>query len=85
MEESLQRLVKLHPTSPELSYDLGALLTFQRKTNAAIGALSNSIHHSNARLKQAPAAQDLRALAAGDTNYIPLRAHPEFPKLVAPK
>lgn len=85
MEEALQRLVKLHPTSPELSYDLGALLTFQRKTNAAISALSNSIHHSNARLKQTTAAQDLRALAAMDTNYIPLRAHPEFPKLVAPK
>ena len=75
----------MHPTSPELSYDLGALLTFQRKTNAAIGALSNAIHYSSVRLKQTPTAQDLRAFVVGDTNYIPLRAHPEFPKLVAPK
>ena len=85
MEEALQRLVKMHPTSPELSYDLGALLTFQRKTNAAIGALSNAIHYSAVRLKQTPTAQDLRAFVVTDTNYIPLRAHPEFPKLVAPK
>lgn len=85
MELALQRLVKGNPTSPELWYDLAALLTFQSKTNAALTAVSNAIVHSNSRLKQTPGAQDLRALAATDGRFNGIRAHPEFQKLVAPK
>ena len=85
MEECLNRLIKLSPTSPELFYDMGALLTFQRKTNAAIDALSNAVHHSNLRLKQTTNANDLRVFAATDTNYITLRAHPGFQKVISQK
>lgn len=85
MEAALQRLVKLSPTSPELWYDLGALLTFQAKTNAAIAAVSNAVQHSNARLKQTPGAQDLRVMATTDGRFNAIRAHPEFQKVIAPK
>ena len=85
MEESLNRLLKLNPTSPELWYDLGALLAFQSKTNPAIAAVSNAVLHSNARLKQTPGAQDLRVLAASDGRFNVLRKQPEFQQAVAPK
>jgi len=85
MEESLTRLLKLNPTSPELWYDLGALLAFQSKTNPAIAAVSNAVLHSNARLKQTPGAQDLRVLAASDGRFNVLRKQPEFQQAVAPK
>lgn len=85
MEESLQRLVKVNPTSPELWYDLGALLAFQAKTNAAIAAVSNAVQHSTTRLKQLPTAQDLRTMAATDGRFNAIRAHPDFQKALAPK
>ncbi|PAW83877.1 MAG: hypothetical protein B9S33_12880 [Pedosphaera sp. Tous-C6FEB] len=85
MEESLTRLLKLSPTSPELWYDLGALLAFQSKTNAAIAAVSNAVLNSNARLKKTPGAQDLRVLAASDGRFNNLRKQPEFQQAVAPK
>lgn len=81
MEAALQLLVKGNPTSPELWYDLGALLSFQAKTNAALSAVSNAILHSNARLKQSPTAQDLRTMAATDARFNNLRAHPDFAKI----
>ncbi len=85
MEECLNRLLKLSPNSPELSYDLGALLTFERKTNAALDALSNAVHYSDLRLTQTTNAINLRTLATTDTNYNALRAHPQFQKIIAPK
>lgn len=85
MEAALQRLVKLSPTNPELWYDLGALLTFQARTNAAIAAVSNAVQHSNTRLKQTPGAQDLRVMATTDGRFNAIRAHPDFQKVIAPK
>jgi len=85
MEESLQRLVKLNPTSPELWYDLGALLTFQSKTNPAISAVSNAVQFSNARLRQTPGSQDLRKLATTDGRFNAIRSHPDFQKVVSAK
>jgi tetratricopeptide (TPR) repeat protein len=85
MENSLHRLLQHHPASPEMWYDLGALLSYQAKTNAALQAVSNAVHHSNARLKQTPGSQDLRALATSDGRFNALRPSAEFQKLVAPK
>ncbi|MEN9572784.1 MAG: hypothetical protein RL514_639 [Verrucomicrobiota bacterium] len=85
MEAALQRLVKLNPTSPELWYDLGALLAYQTNINAAVAAVSNAVQHSNARLKDTPTAQDLRTMAAGDARFAALKAHPGFQKVIAPK
>ncbi len=85
MEEALQRLVKLNPASPELWYDLGALLAYQSKTNAAIVAVSNAVQRSNVRLKQTPTAQDLRTMAATDGRFNVLRPHADFKTAVAPQ
>lgn len=85
MEECLARLVRLNPTSPELWYDLGAILTFQQKTNAALAAVSNAVHHSDLRLRQNPAAQNLRGMAATDGRFKAIRPHPDFKKIVTPE
>jgi tetratricopeptide (TPR) repeat protein len=85
MERALERLVQVNPASPEFWYDLGALRSFMQKTNGAITAVSNALHHSDARLKQAPNAQNLRSLAASDGRFNNVRAQPEFQKLTAPR
>ena len=85
MEKTLTRLVQMNPTSPELWYDLGALLSYQAKTNAALLAVSNAVHHSNERLKKTPGERDLRALASSDGRFNLLRPSAEFQKIVAPK
>ena len=86
MADSLNRLLKLSPTSPELWYDLGALLTFQARTNQAIAALSNAVLHSNARMAQkVPNANNLQALATTDARFNSIRAHPDFQKAVQQK
>lgn len=86
MADSLNRLLKLSPNSPELWYDLGALLTFQARTNEAIAALSNAVLHSNARLAQkVPNANNLQAMATTDARFNGIRAHPDFQKAIQQK
>jgi regulator of sirC expression with transglutaminase-like and TPR domain len=86
MGDSLNRLLKLNPNSPELWYDLGALLTFQARTNEAIAAVSNAVRHSNARLAQkVPNANNLQTMAATDPRFTAIRAHPDFLKAVQQK
>lgn len=85
MEDSLNQLVRLDPTRPELWYDLGAILCFQSKTNAALIAVSNAVWHSEVRLRTSPSAWDLRRMAETDARFNALRPLPEFKLLVAPK
>lgn len=86
MGDSLTRLIQLNPNSPELWYDLGALLTFQARTNEAITAVSNAVRHSNARLTQGVTnANNLQAMAATDQRFNNIRAHPDFQKAVQQK
>jgi tetratricopeptide (TPR) repeat protein len=85
MEECLSRLVKLNPASPELWYDLGAILAFQQKTNAALSAVSNAVHHSDIRLRQNPASQNLRSMATTDGRFKAIRPHPDFKRIVTPE
>lgn len=84
MEECLSRLVELNPTSPELWYDLGAILTFQQKTNAALSAVSNALHHSDIRLRQNPASQNLRSMATNDGRFKAIHPHPDFKRIMTP-
>ncbi len=84
LEECLARLVRLNPTSPELWYDFGAIQSFQQKTNGAIAAVSNAVHYSELRLRQNPASQNLRAMAATDGRFSTIRMLPEFKKIVSP-
>ena len=85
MEECLNCLVKLSPTNPELWYDLGAILSYQSKTNAALGAVSNAVYHSNIRLRQNPGAMNLRTMATTDGRFTAIRHHPDFKKIVTPE
>jgi tetratricopeptide (TPR) repeat protein len=85
VEPALLRLVALVPDSPEVWYDLASAQTALSKSNEAIRSLKTSIQLSNRRLAADPKASNLLALAPNDPRFLPLRALPDFQKLVAPK
>ena len=82
MEQCLNRLLKLASANPELWYDFAAILSFQTKTNTAITAVSNALHHSDIRLRQNPHAQNLRSMARTDPRFNSIRSDPTFKNIV---
>jgi tetratricopeptide (TPR) repeat protein len=85
VEPALLRLVAMVPDSPEVWYDLAGAQTALGKSPEAVLSLKTSIELSNRRLAADPKASNLLALAATDPRFLPLRAVPDFQKLVAPK
>jgi tetratricopeptide (TPR) repeat protein len=82
LETAMTRLVQLQPDSPEAWYDLGSLRATLGKTVESLSAISNAVTISTARRATNPAALDLVAEARKDGRLNPLRALPEFQKLV---
>jgi tetratricopeptide (TPR) repeat protein len=85
VEPALLRLVTLVPDAPEVWYDLAGAQTALGKSNEAIKSLNTAIALSNRRLAADPKASNLLAVAAADPRFLPLRALPDFQKLVAPR
>ena len=83
VEAGLARLTQLQPNSPEAWYDLATVRTTIGKSTEGLLAVSNAINMSNTRRATNPAAKDLLAVAKTDAYLAPLRAMPEFQKLVA--
>jgi thioredoxin-like negative regulator of GroEL len=82
LEAALTRLTQIQPQNPEAWYDLGTVRIAVGKTTESLAAISNAITFSNARRAANPAQLDLAATARADMNLSPLRALPEFQKLV---
>ena len=82
VETGLTRLTQLQPNSPEAWYDLAAIRTTIGKNAEGLLAVSNAIKFSDARRATNPAAKDITAVAKTDPYIAPLRAMPEFQKLV---
>ena len=82
VETGLARLTQLQPNSPEAWYDLATIRTTIGKNAEGLLAVSNAIKFSDARRTTDPAAKDITAVAKNDPYIAPLRAMPEFQKLV---
>lgn len=82
IEVAMGRMVQLQPQSAEAWYDLGSIRTTLGRPTEGLHAISNAITISNARRATNPASIDLVAEARKDARLNPLRALPEFQKLV---
>ncbi|HEX3628005.1 MAG TPA: DUF2723 domain-containing protein [Verrucomicrobiae bacterium] len=82
LEPVLKKLAAGQPNNPESWYDLARLEAALNKHDDAIKDLQTSIELSDARLKTNPAARDLRNAARTEAGFNPIRASPEFQKLV---
>jgi len=82
LEATLERLVKVTPTSPEVWYDLAALKSRLNKSSEALAALKQALDLSAARLKQNPTARDLLQHTRSHVRFDALRQTSEFEKLV---
>ena len=84
LEMGLDRLVKLTPDNPEAWYNLAALKSSLGKTTEALPHLRKALELSASRLQRDPKAHDLLAEARKEQSFTPLRALPDFQKLVPP-
>ena len=85
LEKALEKLAALAPDQPEPRYDLAALQSYMNQNAAALTNLKIALDLSAQRLKTNPAARDILADARKDPHLNPLRALPEFLKLVPPQ
>jgi tetratricopeptide (TPR) repeat protein len=84
LEGALQKIVAIAPGQPDSRYDLAALQSLLGKNSDSLSNLKIALDLNAARLKTNPAASDLLARARTDPNLAPLRALPEFQKIVPP-
>jgi cytochrome c-type biogenesis protein CcmH/NrfG len=82
VETGLMRLTQLQPSSPEAWYDLATIRTTIGKNPDGLFAVSNAIKLSDSRRAANPAAKDITSVAKSDPYLAPLRAMPEFQKLL---
>jgi tetratricopeptide (TPR) repeat protein len=82
LEAALVRLTKLRADSPEAWYDLGTVRMALSKPAESVTAFTTAFQLSDARRATNPTALDLKATARADANLAPIRAVPEFQKLL---
>ncbi len=82
LEVALKKLVALAPGQPEPLYDLAALQAITGQTPVALENLKAALQLNAARIVTDPKARDLLATARTDPRFGPIRALPEFLKLV---
>jgi tetratricopeptide (TPR) repeat protein len=82
LEQALRRLVEVNPDSPEAWYDLASTQSILAKPQDAVQSLARALALSDARRAADPTARDLRASAPTNLGFGPLRALPEFQRLL---
>ncbi|MBG88045.1 MAG: membrane protein [Verrucomicrobiales bacterium] len=82
LEQTMARLTKLLPTSPETWYDLSGIQVVQKKTNEALASLIRAVQLSDQRRATNPAAADLRGMAKGDGRFNLVRTMPGYVELM---
>ncbi len=85
LEVALRNLAAIMPTNPEAWYDLAGVQVMIGKLPEATVSLQKAIQVGQARLATQPTARDLRAEAAKDPRFAPLRDKPEIQSLLKPK
>lgn len=82
LESTLEKLAAAVPDSPEAWYDLATVQASVGKPTHAMASLRRALQLSGRRLATQPGANDLRAVAAGESRFAGLRHLPEFQQLV---
>jgi tetratricopeptide (TPR) repeat protein len=84
LEAVLKKLTEAQPNAPEAWYDLARLEVILGKKDDAIKDLQTSVSLSDQRLKTNPAALNVRTAAGTEAEFNPIRALPEFQKIIGP-
>jgi tetratricopeptide (TPR) repeat protein len=85
LEETLEKLTKIAPQSPEAFYDLASLKVRLGKTQEVAAPLKHALEMSIERHAKDPAARDIVAEAKKDPALAPILATPEFKALLNSK
>jgi tetratricopeptide (TPR) repeat protein len=78
LEKTLQRMVQVVPENAEAWYDLAGLQSLRNKKAAAIDSLIKALELSDARLRDNPAARDLRTEMSKDHRFKALLDEPKL-------
>ncbi len=84
LERAFTRATEVLPNSPETWYDLARVQVSMNKIEAGLGTLKRAIEISKQNLAGNPNAFNVAKDAATNQNFAPVRALPEFQKLIAP-
>lgn len=85
LRQTLQRLVVAMPENPEAWYDLAAIQAAMGEAKPALQALTRALELNDERLRENPAASDLREVLKDDTRFMGLRELPAYDAAVQPK
>jgi hypothetical protein len=85
LEETLEKLTKAAPQSPEAFYDLASLKVRLGKTQEVSAPLKHALELSIERHAKDPAARDIVTEAKKDPAFAPILAAPEFQTLLSPR
>jgi tetratricopeptide (TPR) repeat protein len=83
LEQTLERLTRLEPDSPEAHYDLAAMKCAMGKTNEAIESLREALALSHKRLATTPGASNLAVMARTDARFSNIHLLEAFHALTA--
>jgi tetratricopeptide (TPR) repeat protein len=81
LQNALEALTRLVPTSPEAWYDLAASRASLGQNSQAIDALKKALELNKARLAKDAKATDIRTTLTADARFSHLRGTPEFKAL----
>jgi thioredoxin-like negative regulator of GroEL len=82
VEQALVGLLRVSPTNPEGRYDLAAVQALLNKNTEAIQTLRTALEQSAQRLEKDPKSPNLYSNALGDSRFAPLRALPDYNKML---
>jgi tetratricopeptide (TPR) repeat protein len=83
VEQTLQKLVKVLPDSPEVWFDLAGVQMSLNQAAQAVASLKQPLQLNAKRLQTNPKASNLFANVQNDARFAPLRNMPEFQQILA--
>ena len=83
VEQALTKVTQLHPTNPEVWYDLGIVQALLQKEKDSIASLQQALERSAKRLAENPNAPNLHSNVMVEPRLNAIRQSPDFQRLIA--